>query len=58
MLGLNLNTNMPFSPVSEVTCQATTPDEEVDAVTGKMDKWLSELIASGIDFGISKGNEK
>lgn len=34
MLGLNLNTNMPFSPLLEIT-HAMTPEEEVDAVTGK-----------------------
>uniref|UniRef100_A0A672JED5 Phospholipase A2 n=1 Tax=Salarias fasciatus TaxID=181472 RepID=A0A672JED5_SALFA len=33
MLGLNLNTNMPFSPVTGMTCHAQTPEEEVDAVT-------------------------
>ncbi|XP_034035489.1 cytosolic phospholipase A2-like [Thalassophryne amazonica] len=33
MLGLNLNTSMPFSPISEVTYRAVTPEEEVDAVT-------------------------
>uniref|UniRef100_A0A3Q4I0T4 Phospholipase A2 n=1 Tax=Neolamprologus brichardi TaxID=32507 RepID=A0A3Q4I0T4_NEOBR len=32
MLGLNLNTNMPFSPLLEKT-HAMTPEEEVDAVT-------------------------
>uniref|UniRef100_A0AAX7U8L8 Phospholipase A2 n=1 Tax=Astatotilapia calliptera TaxID=8154 RepID=A0AAX7U8L8_ASTCA len=32
MLGLNLNTNMPFSPLLEIT-HAMTPEEEVDAVT-------------------------
>lgn len=34
MLGLNLNTNIPFSPISEVIYHAATPEEEVDAVTG------------------------
>uniref|UniRef100_A0A8C5I2B2 Phospholipase A2 n=1 Tax=Gouania willdenowi TaxID=441366 RepID=A0A8C5I2B2_GOUWI len=33
MLGLNLNTNMPFSPACGTTCHAQTPEEEVDAVT-------------------------
>uniref|UniRef100_A0A3Q3GUC2 Phospholipase A2 n=1 Tax=Labrus bergylta TaxID=56723 RepID=A0A3Q3GUC2_9LABR len=33
MLGLNLNTSMLFSPFSEVTSNATVPEEEVDAVT-------------------------
>uniref|UniRef100_A0A8C4IT81 Phospholipase A2 n=1 Tax=Dicentrarchus labrax TaxID=13489 RepID=A0A8C4IT81_DICLA len=33
MLGLNLNTSIPFSPANEVTYQAPTPEEEVDAVT-------------------------
>ncbi|XP_034531970.1 cytosolic phospholipase A2 [Notolabrus celidotus] len=33
MLGLNLNTNVPFSPCSDVACHAPTPEEEVDAVT-------------------------
>ncbi|KAK2835269.1 hypothetical protein Q5P01_015753 [Channa striata] len=33
MLGLNLNTNIPFSPVTEVPCPVSTPEEEVDAVT-------------------------
>ncbi|XP_036378090.1 cytosolic phospholipase A2 [Megalops cyprinoides] len=32
MLGLNLNTAMPFSPVGDLTCQ-TPVEEEVDAVT-------------------------
>lgn len=38
MLGLNLNTCGPFSPVSEVTCHAPTPEEEVDAVTGTSER--------------------
>ncbi|XP_071769528.1 cytosolic phospholipase A2 isoform X1 [Centroberyx gerrardi] len=33
MLGLNLNTNIPFSPFSELMCQSTAPEDEVDAVT-------------------------
>uniref|UniRef100_A0AAQ5XTM9 Phospholipase A2 n=1 Tax=Amphiprion ocellaris TaxID=80972 RepID=A0AAQ5XTM9_AMPOC len=33
MLGLNLNTNIPFSPISEIMYHALTPEEEVDAVT-------------------------
>uniref|UniRef100_A0A8D0A8Q2 Phospholipase A2 n=1 Tax=Sander lucioperca TaxID=283035 RepID=A0A8D0A8Q2_SANLU len=33
MLGLNLNTSIPFSPDSEVKCHAPIPEEEVDAVT-------------------------
>ncbi|KAL6108235.1 pla2g4a [Pungitius sinensis] len=33
MLGLNLNTSFPFSPGNEVTCNATTPEDEVDNVT-------------------------
>ncbi|XP_077441201.1 cytosolic phospholipase A2-like [Vanacampus margaritifer] len=33
MLGLNLNTSIPFSPVSGLICSARTPEEEVDAVT-------------------------
>lgn len=36
MLGLNLSLNFPFSPASEVTVPCRTPEEEVDAVTGKM----------------------
>ncbi|KAM4629540.1 cytosolic phospholipase A2 isoform 1-T2 [Polymixia lowei] len=32
MLGLNLNTNIPFSPFSELY-QTTSPEDEVDAVT-------------------------
>lgn len=38
MLGLNLNTNIPFSPVYEVMCPAPTPEEEVDVVTGNKDE--------------------
>lgn len=34
MLGLNLNTNIPFSPLNEVPCHVPPPEEEVDAVTG------------------------
>lgn len=37
MLGLNLNTSMPFSPLTEITYSAPNPEEEVDAVTGKKD---------------------
>lgn len=37
MLGLNLNTNMPFSPASGFTHQVPNIEEEVDAVTGMMD---------------------
>lgn len=37
MLGLNLNTNMPFSPASGLGYNAPQLEEEVDAVTGKMD---------------------
>lgn len=33
MLGLNLNTNIPFSPFSEILTQNGS-EEEVDAVTG------------------------
>ncbi|KAM8889339.1 cytosolic phospholipase A2-like [Synchiropus picturatus] len=33
MLGLNLNTSLPFSPVTGVTQQVYTPEDEVDAVT-------------------------
>uniref|UniRef100_A0A8C3A5R6 Phospholipase A2 n=1 Tax=Cyclopterus lumpus TaxID=8103 RepID=A0A8C3A5R6_CYCLU len=33
MLGLNLNTSFPFSPGNEILCNATTPEDEVDAVT-------------------------
>lgn len=40
MLGLNLNTNMPFSPLLEKT-HAMTPEEEVDAVTGKNNTLIS-----------------
>lgn len=38
MLGLNLNTNIPFSPIYEVMCPAPTPEEEVDVVTGNKDE--------------------
>lgn len=38
MLGLNLNTNIPISPLTEVPCQGPPPEEEVDAVTGKKDR--------------------
>lgn len=41
MLGLNLNTSMPFSPLNEITYSALTPEEEVDAVTGKRGEWLT-----------------
>lgn len=34
MLGLNLNTNTPFSPLTEVAYHNPPPEEEVDAVTG------------------------
>lgn len=37
MLGLNLNTNVPFSPASGVTHHGPSLEEEVDAVTGMMD---------------------
>lgn len=37
MLGLNLNTNIPFSPDTGVTYNASNVEEEVDAVTGMMD---------------------
>lgn len=37
MLGLNLNTSVPFSPVTGIM-PASLPEEEVDAVTGKMSK--------------------
>lgn len=37
MLGLNLNTNMPFSPASGLGYNAPQLEEEVDAVTGEMD---------------------
>lgn len=37
MLGLNLNTSVPFSPASGVTYHGPSPEEEVDAVTGMMD---------------------
>lgn len=50
MLGLNLNTNIPYSPVGEVPCNATTAaEEEVDAVTGKKDHYslLSDFIFAG-----------
>ncbi|TWW58181.1 Cytosolic phospholipase A2 [Takifugu flavidus] len=33
MLGLNLNTSVPFSPASGVTYHGPSPEEEVDAVT-------------------------
>ncbi|XP_068445976.1 cytosolic phospholipase A2 [Clinocottus analis] len=33
MLGLNLNTSFPFAPGSEIACNVTTPEDEVDAVT-------------------------
>lgn len=33
MLGLNLNTSMPFSPFSDYMCSPVA-EEEVDAVTG------------------------
>uniref|UniRef100_A0A7N6AC16 Phospholipase A2 n=1 Tax=Anabas testudineus TaxID=64144 RepID=A0A7N6AC16_ANATE len=33
MLGLNLNTNIPFSPITEVSSHEPPPEEEVDAVT-------------------------
>ncbi|XP_077463857.1 cytosolic phospholipase A2 [Stigmatopora argus] len=33
MLGLNLNTSIPFSPVNGLNCYEPTPEEEVDAVT-------------------------
>ncbi|XP_077573853.1 cytosolic phospholipase A2 [Stigmatopora nigra] len=33
MLGLNLNTSMPFSPINGFGCYESTPEEEVDAVT-------------------------
>ncbi|XP_015232132.1 PREDICTED: cytosolic phospholipase A2 [Cyprinodon variegatus] len=33
MLGLNLNTTIPFSPVPEIPFPESTPEEEVDAVT-------------------------
>uniref|UniRef100_A0A3Q3WII9 Phospholipase A2 n=1 Tax=Mola mola TaxID=94237 RepID=A0A3Q3WII9_MOLML len=33
MLGLNLNTNIPFSPISDFMSHAVMPEEEVDAVT-------------------------
>lgn len=35
MLGLNLNTTIPFSPVPEIPFPESTPEEEVDAVTGR-----------------------
>lgn len=37
MLGLNLNTSIPFSPFSEVL--TNHPEEEVDAVTGNQLAW-------------------
>ncbi|XP_032428637.1 cytosolic phospholipase A2 [Xiphophorus hellerii] len=33
MLGLNLNTNTPFSPTTEMSHPLLTPEDEVDAVT-------------------------
>lgn len=40
MLGLNLNTSIPFSPFSDYMCQSTAPEDEVDAVTGKSQNWM------------------
>ena len=34
MLGLNLNTSMPYSPFGEHMCQSPNCEDEVDAVTG------------------------
>ena len=45
MLGLNLNTSIPFSPITEVTYHSPPPEEEVDAVTGKKDERLSQSTA-------------
>ena len=55
MLGLNLNTSIPFSPVTEITYHALTPEEEVDAVTGKEDKMSHDLLAL---FMLHQENEK
>lgn len=44
MLGLNLNTNVPFSPTSGVTYQAPNIEEEVDAVTGMMDGHIYSVL--------------
>lgn len=40
MLGLNLNTNTPFSPITEVTYHNPPPEEEVDAVTGTRESFF------------------
>lgn len=50
MLGLNLNTNMPFSPASGVAYHQPHLEEEVDAVTGKMDVIFTESWFPFIKF--------
>ena len=35
MLGLALNANIPYSPFNEFFCNGTSPEDEVDAVTGE-----------------------
>ena len=35
MLGLALNTSIPYTPFNEFFCNGTAPEDEVDAVTGE-----------------------
>lgn len=56
MLGLNLNTNMPFSPASGLSYNVPQLEEEVDAVTGKMDAVFTASCFSIIRFFLSCGS--
>lgn len=56
MLGLNLNTNMPFSPASGLSYNVPQLEEEVDAVTGKMDVMFAASCFSIIKFILSWGS--
>lgn len=56
MLGLNLNTNMPFSPASGVSYNVPPLEEEVDAVTGKTDVMFAASCFSIIKVVLSCGS--
>lgn len=48
MLGLNLNISFPFSPLPDISYPQPTPEEEVDAVTGKKRIMIHSLLQSVI----------
>lgn len=56
MLGLNLNTNMPFSPASGLGYNVPQLEEEVDAVTGEMDVVFAASCFSIIRSILSRGS--